>query len=1121
MKKITSLFLVVIMLMSTLLLSSCGVWEVIDFIFNNGHEHSWHDWTFKYTNTDVQVVCVCEETVATYPVSKGLDIQDGVLLGLGSCTDSMVVVPDGVTIIGAEAFKDNYTITGILLPNSLTYIGLGAFENCAELQLINIPEGVSSIEKNAFKNCTKLYGVLLPESLAYMGAECFADCPLYITLYYRGNNDGWNDVNKNDGWDNNTDHDDPNYKNWGKNCSHQWGERIDITEENCFNPGESIQICEKCGKVKRIEFTPQHTSAPDAEWETYIEPTCISVGYEYKKCLCGETGSKWRMVNRLDHNIETTVEGDTVTVFCHDCNKVMLTCPYVEGSKGVDITNGVVTSFYGCNDKNIVIPSYYDGYAVTSIAWDAASNNDKIESVVIPDSVVLIGSSAFANCNNLKKVVMGKNVTHLDNNVFYWCDKLESVTLSDSLESIGELCFAYCKSLKSVEIPDSLTYVGDRAFEETSSLQYNKYENGLYLGNSENPYVLLAGLQNRDGTSLEIHKDTKLLVHHNGFPLDQALNLKNISVSEGNEFFKVIDGVLYSKDGKTLIRYPAAKEDDKYVVPDGVVELAKGAFDDAENLKKVVLPDSLKIIGDEALSGTGIVNIDVPYGVEVIGDRAFYACQSLESITLPETVKIIDDWAFGVCYHLKSIPIPQSVEIIGSSIYTSLGDQFVSVEYAGTQKQWYDISRSYNWDLSMENYLVRFTDGAFTSGHTHKFDDLIIKVPSETEEGIKEKRCECGYIEYETIPMNYYSEGLVFTLSDDGTCYEVTSVGSCEESIVTIPPVYRGLPVTSIGDSAFEECNFITTVGLPDSLISIGKDAFSWCPLLESISIPDSVTYIGDKAFCYCTSLKTVTLSNSLESIGSGAFSFCESLETITIPDSVVSFGAGAFSPCNSLKYNEYNNAYYLGNDDNPYMILVEILDKNIMSYIIPDTTEFIDSSAFDNCKMLKGVSIPDSVTSIGMRAFSNCTALEIITIPDSVITIGYGAFEDCTSLKTITIPDSVINIGTQAFKNCYFLSEVILGDSIEVIGSGAFLSCYSLKSITIPDSVTQIDDQAFSGCRSLTEVNFENTNGWLRVVDPTTTIGTSISSADLENPATAAEYLTSTYVSDYWRRTE
>ena len=284
-----------------------------------------------------------------------------------------------------------------------------------------------------------------------------------------------------------------------------------------------------------------------------------------------------------------------------------------------------------------------------------------------------------------------------------------------------------------------------------------------------------------------------------------------------------------------------------------------------------------------------------------------YNNSDVKKIVIEDGVTSIGAYAFYDCSSLTSITIPKSVTSIGSGVFDKCNNLTVYLE----------------------------------SGSTLTSNAL----------GVDESKI-----------VSYWNEGnLTWKLDANGTL-TISGTGAMKDynDNDNRSPIYKNSSVkkivvekgvTSIGESAFENCSSLTSVMIPDSVISIGTSAFHSCSRLPSITIPDSVTSIGNFAFEACNSLSSITLSNNITSIGNWAFHGC-SLTSITIPDSVTSIGAMAFHSCSNLK-----------------------------SITIPDSVTSIESAVFYNCTSLTSITIPDSVTSIGESAFSNCSSLQTISL--------------------------------------------------------------------------------------------------------------------------------------------
>ena len=200
---------------------------------------------------------------------------------------------------------------------------------------------------------------------------------------------------------------------------------------------------------------------------------------------------------------------------------------------------------------------------------------------------------------------------------------------------------------------------------------------------------------------------------------------------------------------------------------------------------------------------------------------------------------------------------------------------------------------------------------------------------------------------------NSTTAGLSLTLINGGSAYSVTD-GTRMSGSLAVPPSWKGLPVTAIGDDAFRECTALTSITIPGSVTSIGASAFKGCTGLASLTIPDSVVSIGDGAFYSCLGLASVMLSNSLTDISPEEFYGCTSLAGVAIPTTVTTIGDAAFYNCDGLT-----------------------------SLTIPNGVTTIGAYAFGSCLQLSSVSLLVVVPPTARSGiFNNSNLLTKIHVP-------------------------------------------------------------------------------------------------------------------------------------------
>ena len=513
-------------------------------------------------------------------------IGDGAFYGCRSLAS--INIPDIVTSIGDFAFRYCISLASITIGGSVTSIGSYAFYNCSSLASIVIPDGVTSIGYGAFSGCSSLTSISIPEGVTSIGDYAFRGCSLLTSISIPEGVTSIGDYAFSD-------------------CSLLTSISI---PEGVTSIG--YYAFYGCSSLSSINIPDSVTSIGNSAFYGCSSLTSI--------------------------NIPDGVTSIRDRAF-YDCDSL----------ESVTIGNGVTSigeyAFFGCSSlTSINIP---DG--VTSIGEYAFRGCSSLTSINMPEGVTSIGEYAFEDCQSLKEVhisdiaawcavdlgvfanpllygalyLNGELVTSLEipdsvttigDYAFWVCSSLTSVTIGDSVTSIGNLAFYGCISLTSITIPDSVTSIGDSAFEYCSSLKE------VYISD----IAAWCAIDFGDSTANPLYY-----------------------------------GALYL-NGELVTSLE---------IPDGVTSIGDYAFYNCDSLISISIPDSVTRIGEDVFFGcSSLTSITIGGSVTSIGYGAFSGCSLLTSINIPDSVTSIGNLAFYDCDSLTSINIPDSVTSIGKVV---------------------------------------------------------------------------------------------------------------------------------------------------------------------------------------------------------------------------------------------------------------------------------------------------------------------------------------------------------------------------------------------------------------------------------------------------------------------
>ncbi len=411
-----------------------------------------------------------------------------------------------------------------------------------------------------------------------------------------------------------------------------------------------------------------HMLLPYTQWEQRSSYTWTQLSYQ------DSFGFEKRDLRSTSGTYVCQILAETTTGEVYASELAELAIPGLKKTVEQKTANGTLTfhvyqdhaelcSYVG-TDTAIAVPETVEGKSVTAILKLAFASQSTLEKVDLPDSITLIQPYAFSSCEGLKEIDFPAGITEIKERTFSYCRALTELVIPDHITGIGPGAFSGCRGLVSVQLPETLTTIGDGAFRQCSGLA---------------ELTIPASVT-------EIRPEAFIWC-----------DLLKLSVADGSECYQVLDGVLYTADGKTVIAAPegAMAGVSSITIPEGVEEIYPYAFYSLDELTSVSLPGTLRIVGEEA----------------------FYGCTLSEQPELPDSLEFIGHAAFDASYtdgNWDTVRIGEKVTFIGTSAF------------GGRNVVNYDVAENNPSYASPDGFLTNKSGGTLLSMPTGKTGDVVI-----------------------------------------------------------------------------------------------------------------------------------------------------------------------------------------------------------------------------------------------------------------------------------------------------------------------------------------------------------------------------------------------------------
>lgn len=931
-----------------------------------------------------------------------------------------IVIPDKVTDNGHtftvtkidnEAFKDA-AFTKVTLPSTITTVSEGAFSSCTKLTDVAFADEVTTIGKQAFVGCTALKELDL-NKVANIAAEAFKGCTTLATMF-------------------------SSYK--GVVNAHG-------TAFDGLNKG-NITLQVASNMVDRYKA--------DAVWKDF---NIAANRYKLEGIWYELSGNNAMVVK------EKSGEGN----YSELTGKVTIPKDVVINGKYYTVTSLEVGAFQYAPFEELDIRCQ-----VTILPEGCCFAMPNLTKVGLPETLVKIDVDAFNSCSALRyfnelyvlRCADFPNLTTIGESAFA-NSRLSSVYLNGNVTKVGEYAFFNCTHLHDLILGEKLTTIGKYAFSGCTEISWfhnyaakpQPYTTGMLEGVSKQtvirvPFNSLNAYKTADGW-----KDFRIYAEPYIYWLDEdrylffypdlATMTATITADDGSE--NELEN--YKSLGNTILEIPQEVElgSSTYTV----VAIDEAALKYAP-IKKLVLPATIKSIGDEAFSFSAIEEVDfdnisghdckfgkyafshcvnlkeieIKGGTVRISEGAFADCFALEKAVIPSGTQEVGKDAFSNCAKLEDLQLPSSLTTISESAFwncTSLGSLTIpeNVSTIGQQafKGCTGIYEIYNLNNTPQTITADVFEGLTPS-------KINLYVPPTRKNAYEAKDVWKNFNVKE-------SKAVV-----DGLCYMVN-------------------PATRTAQLTFDELIPMPYAGLS------GKVTVPASIIYNNVSY--DVTEIGNYAFQGNTTITEIVLPEGIKTIGADCFERMTKLTKVNIPQTVESIFRFESSG-NGITQNESNYRGGLLIIDNCLLKVKKDLTGQVD---VPEGTRLVAGYAFSGCKELTRISLPETVTEVGPYAFESCKQLGEINLPKGLKVIHRGTFNSCETLgtSTLTLPESLLEIEDFSFWKTVRLTELRFPEGLRKIGDQAFWQS-GLKRIWLPASIESIGAWAFADLSVLEEVH-------------------------------------------------